>query len=218
MRAEEPSPPRAGVRAEGLHGNTADSCPLALLLVDVINDFDFEGGPQLLRSALPAARKLAGLRARARRAQVPCIYANDNFGRWRSDFSAQVEHCLHEGRGAELASLLAPRPEDYFVLKPKHSAFYQTCLELLLQHLGVKTLVIGGFSAESCVSFSAAEAYLRGYTVIVPSDGTASRTSAAKRDALAQLARSAHVRSPRAQQIRFARGRGGAELRLVKRC
>lgn len=217
MRPEQPSPSRAGVRAEGLHGNTPDSCPLALLLIDVINDFDFEGGTQLLRSALPAARQLAALRARAQRAHVPCIYANDNFGRWRSDFGAQVEHCLHEGRGAELVSLLVPTPEDYFVLKPKHSAFYQTCLELLLQHLGVKTLVIGGFSAESCVSFSAADAYLRGYTVIVPSDGTASRTGAAKRDALAQLARSAHVRSPRTQQIRFSRGRGGASLRLVKR-
>jgi nicotinamidase-related amidase len=217
MRAEQPSSSQAASRDEGLHGNAPDSCSLALLLVDVINDFDFEGGAQLLRTALPAARQLASLRARAHRAGVPCIYANDNFGRWRSDFSAQVEHCLHHGRGAQLVSLLAPTPQDYFVLKPKHSAFYQTCLALLLQHLGVKTLLIGGFSAESCVSFSAADAYLRGYTVVVPSDGTASRSGAAKRDALAQLARSAHVRAPRAQQIRFARGRGGVELRLVKR-
>lgn len=217
MPAKERTTPLAGARAGELHGNAPDQCPVALLLVDVINDFIFEGGEQLLRAALPAARRIAALRARARRARVPCIYANDNFGRWRSDFSAQVEHCLHEGRGARAVSLLAPTPNDYFVLKPKHSAFYQTCLELLLQHLGVTTLVIAGFSAESCVSFTAADAYLRGYTVIVPSDATASRTPAAKRDALAQLARSAHVRKPRVEDIRFTRGGRDLALRGAKR-
>jgi nicotinamidase-related amidase len=217
MTAEHPSSTLAGARAGVLHGNAPDQCPVALLLVDVINDFAFAGGRQLLRSALPAAQRLAELRERGRRAGVPCIYANDNFGRWRSDFSAQVEHCLHEGRGRSVVSLLAPTPDDYFVLKPKHSAFYQTPLELLLQHLKVRTLLIGGFSAESCVSFTAADAYLRGYTVIVPSDATASRSAAAKRDALAQLARSSHVQRPSVQDIRFARGAKGLDVRIVKR-
>jgi len=215
MRARKT--PLAGAREGELHGNAPDRCPVALLLVDVINDFAFEGGEQLLRNAAPAARQLAELRARARHAGVPCIYANDNFGRWRSAFSAQVEHCLHEGRGAPVVSLLVPTPDDYFVLKPKHSAFYQTCLELLLQHLCVKTLLVGGFSTESCVSFTASDAYLRGYSVVVPGDGTASRSAAAKRDALAQLARSSHAQRPRVQDIRFARGAQGVELRIAKR-
>jgi nicotinamidase-related amidase len=217
MRANEPISSQVASRPGELHGNAPDSCSIAVLLVDVINDFEFEGGEQLLRGAEAAAVKLAALRVRARRAGVPCIYANDNFGRWRSDFSAQINHCLHHGRGAHLVGLLAPTPEDYFVLKPKHSAFYQTCLDLLLQHLCVQTLIIGGFSTESCVSFSAGDAHIRGYSVIVPTDGTAARTAAAKRDALAQLTRSVHARTPRIQNVHFVRGKHGVRVRVAKR-
>lgn len=102
---------------------------MALLLVDVINEFAFDGGESLQRRALPAARKIAALKRRAQRSGVPCIYVNDNFGRWRSDFNAVVDHCLRPGsRGSAIAALLRPQSSDYFVLKPKHSGFYETCL------------------------------------------------------------------------------------------
>jgi exodeoxyribonuclease-3 len=105
-----------------LHGNAPDKAETALLLIDVINDLEFPTGPQLQRSAMAAARRLRELKQRAKRAGVPCIYVNDNFGRWRSDFSAQVKHCLRDGtRGAPLVALLRPEADDYFVLKPKHS-------------------------------------------------------------------------------------------------
>src|SRR5436305_9486166 len=71
---------------QNLHGNAPDTHPVALLLIDVINDLEFDGGEKLLAPALAAARRIAALSARARRAGVPVIYANDNFGRWRSDF------------------------------------------------------------------------------------------------------------------------------------
>jgi len=112
---------------EDLHGNAPDKADVALLLIDVINDLDFPEGDQLLRHAQPMARQIAALKERARRAGVPVIYVNDNFGRWRSDFHVQVEHCLRDGvPGRPLAELLRPGKEDYFVLKPKHSGFFST--------------------------------------------------------------------------------------------
>src|SRR3712207_523854 len=112
-----------------LSGSAPDSSPAALLLVDVMNDLEFPGGEGLLEHALPMARAIADLRARARAAGVPCIYANDNFGRWRSDFREIVRHVREDGvRGKPVAELLRPDTEDYFVLKPRHSAFFGTSL------------------------------------------------------------------------------------------
>ena len=198
-----------------LHGNAPDHCAVALLLVDVINDLEFPGGAQLQRGAEPAAHLLVDLKARAARAGVPCIYANDNFGRWRSDFSSQVRHVReHHTRGAFLAELLAPSPNDYFVLKPKHSAFYQTCLDLLLEHLGTKTLVVGGFATDSCVQLSAGDAFLRGLEVVILSDGTATQTPQAHKSALTQMERVLHARIPRCAEVSFARSAAGAGLRI----
>jgi nicotinamidase-related amidase len=161
-----------------------------LLLVDVINDLEFETGDKLLRHALPAAKNLAALAKRARKAQVPVIYANDNFGHWRSDFSAIVRHCLDEDvRGRPLAELLAPERDDYFVLKPKHSAFFSTALETLLGSLGVKKLVLCGFAGDICVLFTAHDAHMREYELIVPSDCLASEDPASNRWALEHMRR-----------------------------
>ena len=93
-------------RNEDLHGNAPDKSPVALLLIDVINDLEFPEGDQLLRHALPMAQQIAALKRRARQGGIPVVYVNDNFGRWRSDFSAQVEHCLHDGvRGRPVVDL-----------------------------------------------------------------------------------------------------------------
>jgi nicotinamidase-related amidase len=184
-----------GAAAPGsLHGNAPDSSAVAVLLIDLINDMEFPGGDKLAARARPIIPKLDALRSRARRAKVPVIYANDNFGRWRSDFSAQVDHCLNDGvRGSEIVRVLRPAPDDYFVLKPKHSAFYQTCLELLLEHLGVDTLIIGGVSTDSCVTFTASDAYLRGYGLRVLRDGCAAMDARLHRDALAHMQRALHA-------------------------
>lgn len=198
--------------AENLHGNAPDHSEVAVLLVDVINDMEFPGGEQLSVRARSLARSLQRLRERARRAGVPVIYANDNFGRWRSDFSAQVEHCSSdEVRGRELALALRPGPDDYFVLKPKHSAFYQTCLEVLLEHLGVNTLILGGLTTDSCITFTASDAYLRGYALRIVEDGCAAQDARLHREALAHLKRALHAQTARAGTVslRPARGRRG---------
>ena len=125
---------------EDLHGNAPDKADVALLLIDVINDLEFPEGDQLLQHALPMAERIAALKRRAKAAGIPAIYVNDNFGRWQSDFNAQVEHCLHDGvRGQPIAELLRPDEDDYFVLKPKHSGFFSTTLDILLDYLQVET-------------------------------------------------------------------------------
>src|ERR671913_117625 len=132
----------------------------ALILVDVINLFDFPRGASLARRALAPARRISRLRARAHDARVPVIYVNDNWGRWRSDFQAIVADCSRpERRGAQIAKLLEPTPRDFFVLKPHLSGFHETPLDTLLQNGEVETVVIVGFAADNCVFFTAAEAH-----------------------------------------------------------
>jgi nicotinamidase-related amidase len=173
-----------------LHGNVPDNSPVAVVLIDVINDLEFDGGDKLLKHALPTARRIAALKAKARKRRIPVIYANDNFGRWRSDFQQVVEHCLTDGvRGQAIAEILKPGPEDYFVLKPKHSAFYSTTMDLLLQYLQAKRIILTGFTGDMCVLFTAADAYLRDYELSVPRDCMASQSTAENRKALQYIAR-----------------------------
>lgn len=178
-----------------LHGMVPDAAPVALLLIDVINAMEFEGGDELARAALPAARRLAELRRQARALGIPVIYANDNFGRWRSDFREVVEHALDDVPGRPIAELLKPDEDDYFVLKPKHSAFYATTLDVLLQYLGARHLVMGGFSGDVCVLFTAGDAYMRDLHVHVPSDCVASVHEEENRRALAYMRRVLEVRT-----------------------
>jgi len=173
---------------DDLHGNAPDESEIAIVPIDVINDLEFEEGERLFETALTAAKNIAQLKERARRAKVPIIYVNDNFGRWRSDFKKIVNHCLEDDvRGRPIAELLAPDEEDYFVLKPKHSGFFSTTLDLLLEYLGVRTLVIAGFAGNNCVLFTANDAYMRDYQLLIPADCTASNESADNENALRQM-------------------------------
>ena len=193
-----------------LHGNVPDSSEAALVLVDVINDLEFPGGRKLLKPALAAARRMADLKRRARAAGVPVIYANDNFGRWRSDFSEVVQHCLAEDvRGRPIAELLAPDREDYFVLKPKHSAFFATVLETLLEYLQAKRIILGGFAGDACVLITAADAYLHDFEIYVPRDCTASISKAENTKALQYMARVLHADTRRATKLDLTKLGGG---------
>ena len=167
-----------------LHGSAPDKHKIALLLIDVINDFDFPEADQLLRNARPMAKKLLRLKRRAQKTGVPVIYVNDNFGRWKSDFRHTVEHCARNGRGSELVTLLRPEQNDYFVLKPKHSGFFSTTLETLLRYLETQTLILTGIAGNFCVLFTANDAYMRDFNLLVPSDCTVSNTKQENESAL----------------------------------
>ncbi|MGE5215341.1 MAG: isochorismatase family cysteine hydrolase [Nitrospirota bacterium] len=158
-----------------LHGSAPDKNKIALLLIDVINDFDFPEADQLLRYARPMAKRLLRLKRRAQKAGVPVIYVNDNFGRWKSDFRHTVEHCA-SGRGSELVRSLRPDENDYFVLKPKHSGFFSTTLETLLRYLETQIVILTGIAGNFCVLFTANDAYMRDFSLFVPSDCSVSNT------------------------------------------
>lgn len=156
-----------------------------LLLVDYINTLDFPGSEKLAAPALEAARATAALKRRLHADGVATIFANDNFGVWQSDFHSLVATCLgREGEAGEIARTLYPQADDLTLLKPRHSAFYASPLELLLTEMQARELVICGLATDMCVQLTAADAFLREYRVWVPSDCTAAETQDAKETAL----------------------------------
>jgi nicotinamidase-related amidase len=169
----------------------ADDVPpssVALLLIDVINALDFVGSRGLVEAAGRAAPRILALRERAHLAGVPVIYVNDNFGQWRSDFRATISACSASNKpGHQITRMLVPSERDYFVLKPRHSAFYCTALPILLEQLKVRTLVLVGFATNICVLYTASDAHMRSYDVIVPSDCTACNTPELTKQALDQM-------------------------------
>jgi nicotinamidase-related amidase len=162
----------------------------ALLLVDFINLFDFPDSEKLAARAVNAAKNAARLKQRMKSEQVPCIYANDNFGHWKSEFSALVKECLAKGGAcAEIAQVLKPTHDDYSVLKPRHSAFYETPLAFLLEELGVESLIVTGLSTDMCVFATAQDAYVRKFELWIPADCVAADTEAHEREALGHMQR-----------------------------
>jgi nicotinamidase-related amidase len=193
--AEAAQPPKNGSteaaqppKNQSLHGSAPDTCPVALLLIDVINDFDFEGGEEQLEQALPMARALKSLKARAKAAGIPVVYVNDNYGRWQSNFERLVEHAGREGsRGRPIVQMLRPEHDDYFVLKPKNSGFYSTTLSILLEYLGTRTLIVTGLATDNCVLFTASDGYMRDYFILVPEDCVSARSPERSARALEQM-------------------------------
>jgi nicotinamidase-related amidase len=167
------------------------TCAAALLLIDVVNPFDFDGADALHRHAVSAARAIAGLAERAREVNVPTIYVNDNFDKWHLGFPELLDLIRREHpRGREVIDLLAPEPaRDHYILKPMHSGFFATGLEVLLARLGIRTLVLTGVAADICVLFTANDAYMRGFEVVVPADCVASERPDDCARALAQMER-----------------------------
>jgi nicotinamidase-related amidase len=199
---------------EDLHGNVPDTSDVALLIVDLINDFEYPGGDALYAQALPLAERVAALKRRAKQAGVPVLYVNDNYGRWQSDFGKLVEHCLQDGvRGRPVVERLVPEPDDYFVLKPKHSGFYSTTLDVLLVYLKARTLVLTGVAGDVCVLFTANDAFMRDYHLVVPVDCVASIDPASNEHALRQMERVLQARLVTSTELDWATlGRQGGSV------
>jgi nicotinamidase-related amidase len=170
------------------NNSTRHQSSLALILIDVISHFDFPDGDRILKNALPIADRLARLKQRCRRAGIPAIYVNDNFGQWRSDAKSLVRSCLESHcAGRPFVEPLQPDDEDYFVLKPMHSAFFQTPLEILLRHLGATSLILTGLTTNSCIICTAHDAKMRNFGLYVPSDCSAARTRREHEQAIEHL-------------------------------
>jgi nicotinamidase-related amidase len=160
----------------------------ALLIIDMINPLDFADGRQLLQQAVPVARRILRLKRRLKAAGVPAIYVNDNFGHWQHGFREIVAICAQDGvLGAPLARLLAPEADDLTVLKPQHSAFYNTPLEALLRERGASRVLLTGVAGDHCILASALDAKMRKLDLVVVRDGVASVTAERNQRALAVL-------------------------------
>lgn len=178
----------------------------ALILLDIVTDFEFEDGDELLRRTLPVARNISRLKSRAKGYGVPVIYVNDNFGKWQEDFKAMSAHFMRpEAKGKRVVELLLPEPDDYYVLKPHRSAFYSTTLELLLRELKTRRLIVTGITADICVLFTANDAYMRGFELSIPGDCVASVKPAHTRQAMEFIRRVLKTDTTRSSDIRFVR-------------
>jgi nicotinamidase-related amidase len=148
----------------------------ALLILDMVSEFDFEGAETMREQTAAAAEAILALRDAADARDLPVIYVNDNFGEWHSERSRLIEHALSSPGGRDLGAKLLPRDRDYFIIKPQFSGFYATNLPVLLPKLGVDRLVITGIAADICVLFTAADAHMRDYRLWVPADAVAAET------------------------------------------
>jgi len=183
----------------------------ALLLIDVVNDLAFPGSEALIAQAEPMATRLAAFKRRATAAGVPAVYVNDNFGQWRSDFRRTVSHCTAASSpGWRVSRRMRPTSRDYFVLKPKHSGFYDTTLETLLDDLKIRRVIVTGIAGNICVLFTANDAYMRDLHLVVPSDCVASNTEEENRNALEQMRKVLKADIRPSTELDFAAPDGGS--------
>lgn len=163
-------------------GEGAQNGRTALLILDMINGFDFEGADKLMPKASAAADAILALRADVEKAGYPVVFVNDNFGEWHSERSKLVERALDVPN--EVTRKLQPLEDDYFVIKPQFSGFYATGLQVLLPKLGVSRLILTGIATDICVLFTAADAHMRDYALWVPEDCVAAESDQRGRWAL----------------------------------
>lgn len=176
----------------------------ALLIIDVINDLNFPGGENVLPWAEAMAAKLKPFRDRARKAGVAVIYVNDNFGQWRSNFGDVYRHCTRKSaRGRKVAAALKPGRDDYFILKPRHSAFFATSLIPLLDDLAIKKLILAGVATNLCVLFTAHDAHMHGYKMTVLSDCCAAESDFDHNVALSQLEKFCKAKIRRSDEVKL---------------
>lgn len=178
----------------------------ALLFIDFINLFDFHHGAQLGARAVPAARKAARLKQKAASRGIPAIYVNDNFKDWSRSFDHLVDECMKRGgHAAQVADILRPEKDDISILKPRHSAFYGTPLDFLLQELGATHLILTGIAADNCVFATAQDAHVRQFTLWIPGDCVASETRRYETEVLEHMQRTLKAKiSPSTSSNGFA--------------
>jgi nicotinamidase-related amidase len=190
---------------EDLHGNAPDRAKAVLLLVDLINDLSFPGNEQLIRRSVNLAKAIARLKKRCQIAGIPTIYVNDNHGKWQSNFATVLRHCLGtQSPGRAMVNLLVPDARDYVILKPKHSAFFGTPLETILQYIGAQTVILAGLTTNACIMITAGELYVRDFGLIVPSDCVAALTDNDQRQSLQIMKKNYDARTAPSSKIRLS--------------
>jgi nicotinamidase-related amidase len=175
----------------------------ALIVIDMLNAYEHEDADALTASAEPAVPAIAKLIARAQDEDVPVIYVNDNFGAWTSDRHALLDTAL-AGRHRHLVEPIVPGDDALFVVKARHSIFFQTPLEYLLGQEDVDRVVLAGQVTEQCVLYSALDAYIRHLQVVIPRDAVAHIHEHLARAALELMERNMEAEVVPASDVRFA--------------
>ncbi len=141
----------------------------AVIVIDMLNDFIY--GSLKCERAKPIIPKIKRLLSEARRRGIPVIYANDShIPKVDHEFKLWGEHAVKGTWGAKVIDELRPEEGDYVIEKRRYSAFYETGLDMLLRELGVDTLVLTGLHTNMCVKHTAADAFYRGYSIVVVKD------------------------------------------------
>jgi nicotinamidase-related amidase len=197
---------RVGSGHDDLHGNVPDQSQVVLLLIDVINDLNFPDNKDLIRRSVALAKSIARLKKRCQKLGIPAIYVNDNRGRWRSDSSAVLRHCLRrQSSGREMTKLLVPEPDDYIVLKPKHSPFYASPLQTILDYIGARVAIVTGVTTNACVLIAAGDLHVRDFRLFVPADCVAALTDSEQRRSLDVMKSSFDADTTSSSRLNLAR-------------
>ena len=176
----------------------------ALLIVDMVSEYNFPDAERILKGARKAAKNIARLKQRAHTAKVPVIYVNDTAGKWESDQRAFMQRCLRPAaKGRDVVELIEPSEHDYFMFKPKHSAFFDTPLHTLLQQLKISTLILTGVTSHQCVLFTATDAHVREYDLIIPPDCLGAPSAVDNKHALYVFSHALNAKITASSRLRF---------------
>jgi nicotinamidase-related amidase len=174
----------------------------ALIVIDMLNAYEHDDADALTASAERVVPVIAELIGRAQEEDVPVLYVNDNFGAWTSDRNALLDTAL-AGRHRHLVEPIAPAADALFVVKARHSIFFQTPLEYLLGQEGVERVVLAGQVTEQCVLYSALDAYIRHLQVVIPRDAVAHIHAHLADAALELMERNMDAEVVPASEVRF---------------
>ena len=182
------------------------SAKTALLLIDLVSDFSFQDGDKLWKQTRKVIDPIAALTNKARSLDIPVVYVNDNFGEWSEDFQSQVTRIIETSdRGREIVEPILPQKNDLYVLKPQRSGFYETPLAVLLESMGITSLILTGITTDICVLFTAHDAYMRGFSIVLPSDCTAAVKEGHRNQALELIERVAKADTRASSQLKDLR-------------
>jgi nicotinamidase-related amidase len=141
----------------------------ALIVVDMLNHYEHEDADLLMSDVERILSPLERLIHEARTRSIESVYVNDNHGDWGAGRQELVERAL-AGAAPHLVEPIVPPAELPFVVKRRHSIFYQTLLEYLLREHGVTRIILAGQVTEQCILYSALDAYLRHFEVFIARD------------------------------------------------
>ncbi|WP_046776848.1 cysteine hydrolase family protein [Streptomyces yangpuensis] len=173
-----------------------------LIVIDMLNTYEHEDAEALVPSVRRALPGITALLEHARAGESPVVYVNDNFGEWRSHHGEILEAAL-AGRHKSLVEPIAPDESSLFVVKARHSIFFETPLSYLLGQLGAERLVLCGQVTEQCVLYSALDAHIRHFDVVVPDDAVAHIDAELAEAALQLMRRNMSADVCRVQNVEF---------------